>query len=337
MKLATCKSLIWLLCSACSSIILSQAQAELKAQLAIIGSGPAGLGAAIYSGRANTKTVVIEGQTPGGQPTKAGVIQNWPGTAEIAGPDLVENMRTHAGQNGVQFVSATVTNVDFSKTPFTIQLSNQQTVKAQAVVIATGAKPTLSHVPGEEQYIGSGVAFCANCDGPLFKDQVVAVIGGGYGALREVGLLEKFAKKILIINEYDTLKAQKLFTNYAKNPKVQVYNQTKLVNITGDNQKVTGITVRNLKTNQVSTLPVDGVFIALGQTPNSAVFKNQLQLNAKGEVVVDSQTLATNVPGIFAAGDVTDKAGHQILLANAAGYQAAMQAENYLKQQKIIT
>ncbi|HLB40588.1 MAG TPA: FAD-dependent oxidoreductase, partial [Candidatus Babeliales bacterium] len=180
-------------------------------------------------------------------------------------------------------------------------------------------------------------AFCANCDGPLFKDQVVAVIGGGFSALREVSLLDKFAKKILIVNEQDQLKANKLFTNYAKNPKVQVYNQTELVSITGDGQKVTGITVRNKKTNQVNALPVDGVFIALGQTPNSAVFKTQLHLNAKGEVVVDGQTLATNVPGIFAAGDVTDKAGHQILLANAAGYQAAMQAENYLKKLKIIT
>ncbi|HLB41075.1 MAG TPA: FAD-dependent oxidoreductase, partial [Candidatus Babeliales bacterium] len=157
---ASVKLSAWLLSSALTGALLVQAQAELKTQLVVIGSGPAGLGAAIYSGRANTDTLVIEGQTPGGQPTKAGVIQNWPGTMEIAGPDLVENMREHAGKNGAQFVSATVTSVDFSKPPFTIQLSNQQTVKAQAVVIATGAKPTLSKVPGEEQYLGSGVAFC---------------------------------------------------------------------------------------------------------------------------------------------------------------------------------
>lgn len=314
----------------------SLAPAELKTQLAVIGSGPAGLGAAIYSGRANTATLVIEGPTQGGQPTKAGVIQNWPGTPEIAGPDLVDNMRTHASKNGVQFVSASVTSVDFSKQPLTLQLSNQQTVKAQAVIIATGAKPTLSNVPGEAQYIGSGVAFCANCDGPLFKDQVVAVIGGGYGALREVGLLDKFAKKILIINEQDKFKAPKMLANYANSPKIQIYQQHQLVQITGDGHKVTGIEIRDKKSNKTQTLPVDGVFMALGQSPNSAVFKEQINLNAKGEIVVDGQTLSTNAPGVFAAGDVTDKAGHQIVLANAAGYNAAMQAENYLKKLKII-
>ncbi len=309
-------------------------------QVAIIGSGPAGMGAAIYLGRANSNSadhniLVIEGELAGGTPMKAGIIQNYPGIPNIEGPELMASMREQALQNNVQFVPQLVSSVDFSSAPFTLKLSGGQTIKSPAVIIATGNKPISTNVPGEKEYIGKGVAFCANCDGPFFKNKIIAVIGGGYGALRETGQLKQFANQIFIINKNDQLKGPDMLLNYAKDPKVTVLNNCDLTKIAGNGTKVIAIEYTDLKTKAAKTLNVDGVFVALGQIPNSHIFTDHVKLNDKNEIIVDSQTLQTSVPGVWAVGDVTDKSMHQIPTVTGMGYTAGLNVETYLKKLKV--
>lgn len=320
-------------------INLPEAELISDPQVAIIGSGPSGMGAAIYLGRANGDSpkrniMVIEGELAGGTPMKAGTIQNYPGIPDIEGPDLMTSMREHALQNNVQFVPQKVTKVDFSSSPFKLELSGGQTIKSPAVIIATGNKPISTNVPGEKEHIGKGVAFCANCDGPFFKNKVIAVIGGGYGALRETGQLKQFASQIFIINKNDQLKGPDMLLNHANDPKVTVLNNCDLNEIVGNGTKVCAIKYTNLKTKEIKTLNVEGVFVALGQIPNSYIFKDQVTFNDKNEIVVDCQTLQTSVPGVWAVGDVTDKSMHQIPTAVGEGYKAGLNAESYLKKLK---
>ena len=311
-------------------------------QVAIIGSGPGGMGAAIYLGRANgdhtqRNIMVIEGELAGGTPMKAGKIQNYPGVPDaegIEGPELMANMRAQALQNNVGFVAQKVTKVDFSSTPYKLELSGGQTIKSPAVIIATGNKPISTNAPGEKEYIGKGVAFCANCDGPFFKNKVIAVIGGGYGALRETGQLLQFASQIFMINKNDQLKGPDMLLKHANDPKVTVLNNCDLIEIVGNGAKVCAVKYTDLKTKAVKTLDVDGVFVALGQVPNSHIFKDQVKLNDKNEIIVDCQTLQTSVPGVWAVGDVTDKSMHQIPTAMGEGYKAGLNAESYLKKLK---
>jgi len=302
--------------------------------LVIIGSGPAGLGAATYAGQAAIKTLVIEGKMPGGYPTKAGTIYNYPSYKEIEGHEIYTKIKAQAESKNIEFKSGHVAKVNLSYRPFIISLKDNSEIQASAIIISTGSKPVKTGVPGEKEYFGKGVAYCANCDGPMFKDKHIAVIGGGYGALRETGQLTKFAKQITLVNPNKNLRGPEMLIARAKSPKVTIKNNYKLKEIAGNGVKITGIKVSssNGDSKGTSSIPVDGVFIALGQRPNTNLFKDKLKLNSKNEIVITNcKTQGTSIEGVFAAGDVSDRSQHQIITGVGEGYRAALSAEKYLK------
>ena len=303
--------------------------------LVIIGSGPAGLGAATYAGQAAIKTLVIEGNMPGGYPTKAGTIYNYPSYKEIEGHELYTKIRAQAESKHIEFKSGQVTKVNLNSKPFVISLKDNSPIQASAIIITTGSKPIKTGVPGEKEYFGKGIAYCATCDGPMFKDQHVAVIGGGYSALREVGQLTKFAKQITLVNPNKNLRGPEMLIARANSSKVTIKHNHKLLEIAGNGGKVTGIKVSNSNgdSKEANSIPVDGVFIALGQRPNTSLFAGQLKLNPKKEIIITNcKTQGTSIEGVFAAGDVSDRSQHQIVTGVGEGYRAALSAEKYLKK-----
>lgn len=298
--------------------------------LIIIGSGPAGLTAAIYASRAKLNPLVLTGKTPGGQLINTTFVENWPGEKSILGADLMLKMQDHATHFGAQLVSEEAIKVDFSTTPFKIWTNKDQELHAKCVIVATGATPKKLGVAGEADYWGKGVTTCAVCDGALYPDKKIIIVGGGDTAMEDASFMTKFTKDITIVQNLDTLSASKpMQDRILNNPDIKVIYNSTVSEIHGSGENVVGVTVTNSKTNDITKLDADGVFIAIGLKPNTDIFKNELDLDDYGYMKLINQT-KTNIPGIFAAGDVHDWRYRQAITASGAGCMAALDAEKYI-------
>jgi thioredoxin reductase (NADPH) len=303
-----------------------------RRQVLIIGSGPAGLTAAIYAARANLTPLVIEGYEAGGQLMLTSLVENWPGHRDgIMGPALMEELRAQAVRFGAEMVQGQVSAVDLGRRPFVVR-TDEEEYGADALIVATGASARWLGLPSEKALVGRGVSSCATCDGAFFKDQPIAVIGGGDTALEEALFLTRFASEVTLVHRRDKLRASKIMQDKAHaNPKIR-FAWNSVVEEIADVQKgeVTGITLRSLTTGERAQLPVHGVFVAIGHTPNTALFASQLEMNPNGYILTHAGT-RTSVPGVFAAGDVQDHVYRQAITAAGSGCMAAMDAEKYLE------
>jgi len=297
----------------------------------IIGSGPAGLTAAVYAARANLSPLLIEGWQSGGQLTTTTEVENYPGFAKgIRGPELMKEMRAQAERFGTEFLTGDVTTVDFMKRPLTISIDHDQTIEARTVIIATGASAVLIGLKNEARLTGHGVSTCATCDGFFFRGKELVVVGGGDSAMEEANFLTKFATKVFVVHRRDKLRASKIMQDRSmKNEKISFIWNSVVEDILG-NDIVTGVRIKNLITGTTSTLPCAGVFVAIGHRPNTALFAGQLDMDARGYLVTKNGT-ATSVPGVFAAGDVQDSTYRQAVTAAGTGCMAAIDAERFLE------
>ena len=303
-----------------------------RRQVLIIGSGPAGLTAAIYAARANLAPLVIEGYEAGGQLMLTSLVENWPGYRDgVMGPALMEELRLQAARFGAEIVQGQVSAVDLGPRPFTVR-TDEAEYAADALIVATGASARWLGLPSEKALVGRGVSSCATCDGAFFKDQPIAVVGGGDTALEEALFLTRFASEVTVVHRRDKLRASKIMQDKAHaNPKIR-FAWNSVVEEIADVAKgeVTGITLRSLTTGERAELPVHGVFVAIGHTPNTGLFANQLEMNPSGYILTHAGT-RTSVPGVFAAGDVQDHVYRQAITAAGSGCMAAMDAEKYLE------
>jgi len=304
-------------------------------KLVIIGSGAAGYTAALYASRADLKPLLYEGSQPGGQLTITTDVENFPGFPQgIMGPELMVMMREQAARFGTEMLSERITKVDFSRRPFRLWDSEDHETEADAVIVATGASAMLLGIPGEDQLMGYGVSACATCDAAFFRNVHVAVVGGGDSAMEEGNYLAKFANKVTIIHRREEFRASKIMLHRAQhNPKVEFLMNTVVEAMLpqADKRKLRALKVRNVTTGEVSEMPVDGAFVAIGHRPNTELFKGQLELDAKGYVVLKEKT-HTNVEGVFAAGDVADSWYRQAITAAGTGCAAALDAERWLAE-----
>lgn len=301
----------------------------------ILGTGPAGLTAAIYSARANLDPLVIEGEQPGGQLTITSEVENYPGFAEpVMGPDLMTAFRKQAERFGTRFMQGNVVTADLSSRPFTLRFSDGRQVKTETLIIATGASAKWIGLPSEKKMMGKGVSACATCDGFFFRNLDIAVVGGGDTAMEEATFLTRFAKSVTVIHRRESLRASKAMQDKAfKNPKIKFIWDSAVEEILGE-QAVTGITVRNLKTNTTQDLAVQGLFVAIGHEPNTKPFRDQLKTNESGYLLTVPGSTRTSVPGVFAAGDVADHVYRQAVTAAGTGCMAALDAERFLESEK---
>ncbi|MEE8330679.1 MAG: thioredoxin-disulfide reductase [Acidimicrobiia bacterium] len=302
----------------------------MSERVTIIGSGPAGLTAAIYAARADLNPFMIEGAQAGGQLMLTTDVENYPGFPDgIMGPELMDQFRKQAERFGTRIVTADVTKVDFSSTPFKVWVGADE-YESDAIIISTGASARWLEVPGEEALRGFGVSACATCDGFFFKEKELVVVGGGDSAMEEAIFLTKFASKVTIIHRRDEFRASKIMVQRAlDHPKIEVIWDSVVDEILGDGT-VSGVAVRNVKTDETTDLKTDGVFVAIGHTPNTALFEGQLELNEKGYIEVFEGT-ATSVSGVFAGGDVVDFVYRQAITAAGSGCAAAIDAERWLE------
>jgi len=298
----------------------------------ILGSGPAGLTAAVYTARANLSPLLIDGSQPGGQLTLTTDVENFPGFPKgIMGPQLIQDMRAQAERFGTQFRHGHVTKVDLRTSPFRITVDEETTLETRTLIIATGASANLLGLPSESRLMGHGVSTCATCDGFFFRGKEIAVVGGGDSAVEEATFLTKFASKVTLIHRRDKLRASKIMQDRAmKNEKIAFQWNSTLEEVLGDNV-VTGIRVRNVQTNQTEEIPLSGVFVAIGHTPNTRLFKGQIDMDEQGYIRTQPYRSTTNVPGVFAAGDVQDSQYRQAITAAGSGCMAAIDAERYLE------
>ncbi len=297
----------------------------------ILGSGPAGLTAALYTARANLQPLVIEGNQPGGQLTLTTMVENFPGFPDgIMGPDLMEAMKAQAAKFGAEFVSGDATAVDFSQHPFRIEVDEDKTYEARSVIIATGASPKMLGLENEWQYMGRGLSTCATCDGFFFKDKKLAVVGGGDSAMEEAIFLTKYASSVTVIHRRDELRASKIMQERAfANEKIDFIWDTVVEDIKGD-PMVSSLVLRNRKTNETWEFPVDGLFIAIGHRPNTDIFRGQLEMDEMGYIETVNRT-QTSVEGVFVAGDVQDQRYRQAITAAGSGCMAAIDCERWLE------
>ncbi len=304
-----------------------------KFDVLIIGAGPAGYTAAIYTSRAKRETLIISGILPGGQLMLTTEVENFPGFAKgIMGPELMTTMREQAERMGTTIIDDEVVNVDFRHKPFKI-LTYSEEYEADAVIIATGATPRKIGAKGEQEFSARGVSYCATCDGPFFKNQEIVVAGGGDSAMEEAIFLTKFANKVHVIHRKDKLRASKVMQDRAfENQKIQFHWNTVIEEIKG-NQKVNQITIKNITTNNVNTLEVGGIFVAIGHEPNTKLFQGQIDFDANGYIALKNHT-QTNIEGVFAAGDVHDHRYRQAITAAAFGCMAAIDVDKYLAERK---
>ena len=308
--------------------------------MVIIGSGPAGLTAAIYAARANLSPLIIEGgapNLPGGQLMITSDVENFPGFANgIMGPDLMDQMRQQAARVGAEFLTENVSAVDFSQRPFHIQTEDGKEFWTKTAIVTTGASAKWLGLPTETALYGKGVSACATCDGFFFRGREVVVVGGGDTALEEANYLSRMAAKVTVVHRRDTLRASQIMQKRAMdNPKIQFVWDTAITAIHDpDAGKVTGLTLHNLKTDEDSFFPTDGVFIAIGHTPNTKLFDGHLAMDPQGYIITMPGRPLTSVAGVFAAGDVQDTEYKQAITAAGTGCQAAMDAERFLEEQE---
>ena len=314
-------------------------------QVIIIGSGPAGLTAAIYSARANLSPLVIEGEPsstsdqPGGQLMLTTEVENYPGFPEgIMGPDLMQNFRSQAERFGASFLTQKVTRVDFSHTPFQVWIGDpnaeEASYSADSVIVSTGARSVMLELPNEFELVGHGLSTCATCDGFFFRDQEIAVVGGGDSAMEEATFLSRFASKVTIIHRREELRASKIMQERAfSNPKIDFLWNHEVIRYIGES-KLEGITVRDVNSGNEKNIDLSGLFIAIGHKPNTDIFVSQLDLLDNGYVATKSDSSLTNVPGVFACGDVQDFTYRQAITAAGSGCMAAIDAERWLEEQE---
>ena len=300
----------------------------------ILGSGPAGYTAAIYAARAMLKPILVHGAEPGGQMTTTTDVQNYPGYSDIIqGPWLMDQMKDQAKDVGTDMILDHIKKVDLSKKPFKAIGDSGQEYTADSIIISTGAQARWLNLKSEQEYRGFGVSGCATCDGFFFKDKEVAVIGGGNAAVEEAIFLTKFATKVKLIHRRDKLRAEKMLQKKLKeNPKIEIIWDSVLEEVMGDKDPkgVTGIKIKNIKTNKSSEIKLHGLFIAIGHDPATSLFKDQLNMDKEGYLITKPDSTVTNIPGVFAAGDVKDKIFRQAVTAAGMGCMAALEAEKFI-------
>ena len=308
---------------------------EIK-KVVIIGSGPAGLTAALYTARANLEPLVYEGMQPGGQLTITTEVENFPGFENgIMGPELMEIMRKQAKRFGAELISKEIISVDFSKRPFKLVDSSKNEVLAESVIIATGAKARLLGLPSEKEYMGYGVSACATCDGFFYRGLKVLVVGGGDTAMEEANFLTKFASEVVIVHRRNEFRASKIMQDKVKaNKKISFLLDSVIEEVIGETKDgkkyVTGAKIKNVKTGEISEVKCDGIFIAIGHEPNTSMFKDYIDLDQNGFIITKAKSTATNIPGVFACGDVQDNYYRQAISAAGTGCMAAIDAERFI-------
>ena len=300
----------------------------------IIGSGPAGYTAAVYAARAMLKPILVYGIEPGGQMTTTTDVENFPGFADvIQGPWLMEQMRDQAKEVGTELIEDHISSVNLKSTPFEAIGDSGQKYTADSIIIATGAQARWLNLKSEQEFRGFGVSACATCDGFFFKEKEVAVVGGGNAAVEEAIFLTKFASKVKLIHRRNSLRAEKILQKkLMENKKIEIIWDSVLEEVLGDKEpkNVKGIKIKNVKTNKVEELKIDGLFIAIGHDPATILFKDQLKMDKEGYLITKPDSTATNVPGVFAAGDVKDKIFRQAVTAAGLGCMSALEAEKFL-------
>ncbi len=298
----------------------------------IIGSGPAGLTAGIYTARAKLDPILFEGNQPGGQLTTTTKVENWPGNIEVMGVKLMMDIKNHAQDCDCKIISETVTKVDFSTKPYKVFTQGGKEYEAESVIIATGASHKKLNIPGEKEYWSKGVSVCATCDAPFFKDKDVVVVGGGNSAVMEAEHLVHWAKKVTIVQISEKLSAtDPIKDKVLQDPKIEVIYNSAVKEIKGDGQKVIELVIENKKEQKISTLKTDGVFVAIGMKPNTDIFKGQIGIDDWGYIVREERTF-TSKEGIFAAGDVADFRYQQAITASGEGCMAALDCGEYLSK-----
>ncbi len=301
----------------------------------IIGSGPAGYTAAVYASRAMLSPLLVQGIQPGGQLTITTEVENWPGESMIMGPDLMVKMEEHARAMGAEIISDHINSLDLSQRPFTAVGDNGVTYTADALILATGAQAKWLGLPSEEHFKGFGVSACATCDGFFYRGKEVVVVGGGNTAVEEALFLTNFASKVTVVHRRDSFRAEKILQDRLfKNPKVEVIWDHEVVEVVGPHEPrgVEGVTLRNVKTGATQTVPCAGFFVAIGHAPASELVKDQLETHHGGYVVTKPDSTATSIPGVFAAGDLTDHVYRQAVTSAGMGCMAALEAERFLAE-----
>jgi len=302
----------------------------------ILGSGPAGYTAAIYAARAMLKPILVYGSQPGGQLSTTTEVENYPGYSKvIQGPWLMDEMKGQAEAVGTEMIQDHISKVDLSKKPFTAIGDNGQIYTADTFIISTGAQARWLNLKSEQEFKGFGVSSCATCDGFFFKEKVVAVVGGGNAAVEEAIFLTKFATKVKLIHRRNELRAEKLLQEKLKaNKKIEIIWDSAVEEVLGTSEpkSVNAVKIKNLKTNDITELKVDGLFVAIGHDPATALFKDQLNTDKEGYLITKPDSTKTNIPGVFAAGDVKDKVFRQAVTAAGMGCMAALEAEKYLSK-----
>ncbi|MBC8204926.1 thioredoxin-disulfide reductase [bacterium] len=302
-------------------------------KVTIIGSGPAGYTAGIYTARADLKPLIFEGYQPGGQLTITTEVENYPGFPQgINGPDLMNAMRAQTEKFGAEIMQESVNEVDFSRKPFYIK-GDETEVESDTVIIATGASTRWLNIPSEKKLMGYGISACATCDGFFYRDKKVLVIGGGDSAMEEATFLTKFASQVKVVHRREELRASKIMQDKAfNNPKIDfIWNSTIEEYLGEPGKGLTGVKLRNLKTGEITKEKCDGVFLAIGHTPNTSIFKGKIEMDGEGYIIIKPGTTHTSIPGVFAAGDVHDKRYKQAVTAAGSGCMAAIDAEKYLE------